>query len=308
LAPIFIEGITAPDPSYNVIRDHGNRSYLLRARKLTESLWERYERHADENFLTAIQLDFQARFWEMYLACTMEELGFVIECHKPGPDIFLTHNGTRVWIEAVAPSGGEKGHPDRVPQYQTGSLGEDAGAGTPDKQIVLRYRSAIAEKLRKYAGYLEKGPVLANDAYVIAINGSKINYAVMDSLVPRIVQAAYPVEHLQVRFAIDTNAEVDRSLTYRNAISKASGQSISTDIFLSGEYRPVSALLFSCVNAVDSYCMAGEDYVLVHNVRAAIPISERLIGRGREFSVSEIDGNCSLKVKEWTRVDGAQEL
>jgi hypothetical protein len=124
---LFISGIKAQDPIYNNIRDYDDapsafgKNCLLSARDFTESLWKRYEPYADANFLTEIQVDFRARFWEMYLACSLEDAGYSIECPKPeGPDILVTSGETRVWIEAVAPSGGDANNPDRLPEPQIG--------------------------------------------------------------------------------------------------------------------------------------------------------------------------------------------
>jgi hypothetical protein len=294
MPPLFIEGITARDSSYNCIRDYGDRTYLRDARIFAESLWPRYERHADRNFLTEIQNDFQSRFWEMYLACSLEEVGYTIECRKPGPDVLLTMGETRVWIEAVAPSRGEDGHPDAVPGYRLGQ-----GSDVPDREILLRYRSAILDKFRKFEEYREKGIVLPGDACVVALNGSKISYACMEGLVPRIVQAVYPLGHPQITFGRESGKVLDRSFTYRPELSKTNAGSVSTEIFLQDEHRPLSAVLFSCINAVDHHCRFGDDYVMVHNRRATTAILQGLVGRGKEYSVSGPDDALILDVHDW---------
>jgi hypothetical protein len=40
-------------------------------KEFAERLWTQYHPYADAHFLTEIRRDFHARFWEMYLTCTL---------------------------------------------------------------------------------------------------------------------------------------------------------------------------------------------------------------------------------------------
>ena len=41
------------------------------AREDCEALWETFEPHADEHFLTEIRNNFDVRYWEMYLTAIL---------------------------------------------------------------------------------------------------------------------------------------------------------------------------------------------------------------------------------------------
>ena len=60
---------------------------------------------------------------------------------KPGTDVGVMMGETRVWIEAVAPSGGAPDNPDRIPDYNFKEATDH-----PDTEILLRIRAAIQEK------------------------------------------------------------------------------------------------------------------------------------------------------------------
>ena len=133
------------------------------AREFAESLWDRFRRFADPHFLTEVRRDFHPRFWEMYLTCALQESanrqGSTLSCPKPGPDILLERDGSRVWVVAT---NGISGRPDSVVEPN-----RDGSGKIPEEKLVLRYANAISEKYRKYRGYLRDGIIHRNDAFVI---------------------------------------------------------------------------------------------------------------------------------------------
>lgn len=86
----------------------------------SEKLWERYQEYADRHFRAEIQHNFHARFWEMYLTCTLLEAGCSVRCKKPGPDVLIEEGEGRIWLEAVVPSGGNRAKPDTVKESSAG--------------------------------------------------------------------------------------------------------------------------------------------------------------------------------------------
>jgi len=73
---LFADGI-ATDPSYINIRDAGN-AHTQQARKNCEGLWEMFEPYADKEFPTEIRNNFDARYWEMYLATYLMREGYEV--------------------------------------------------------------------------------------------------------------------------------------------------------------------------------------------------------------------------------------
>jgi len=180
----------ASDPAYVNLRDRQDRE-AIPVREFVESLWCRFRGFADPHFLTEVRRDFHARFWEMYLTCALQEYAAqrdaVLSCPKPGPDILLEHEGSRVWVEAVVATNGIPGLPDTVVE-------PNPDGKIPEEKLVLRYTNAIAEKYRKYHKYLRKGIIHKNDAFVIAISGTALAYqfARAERDAPRFLKAVYP--------------------------------------------------------------------------------------------------------------------
>ena len=86
-------------------------------REFVETLWQKYCRYADPQFRREIRTSFNERFWEMSLTCALLDCGLDVSCPKPGPDNLVTHQGIKVWIEAICPGPGAPGMPDSVPRW-----------------------------------------------------------------------------------------------------------------------------------------------------------------------------------------------
>lgn len=285
--PLFSPG-PATDDAYLNIRT-GETDWLLAARTCIETLWAQFYSFADPNFLTEIRRDFQARFWEMYLTCTMlqhQDRGYCVSCPKPGPDILLEFNGSRIWIEAVTATNGAPGLPD--------TLGPKGDAANPEEKIVLRYTTAIQEKYRKYLGYLREGHIAKNDAYVIAINAANLLYkwthAVDDA--PPFVKALYPLGYYQLLLDRISGDIVGHQNETRSEIIKASGKKVPVYAFMDRRWRGISAVL--CSFALPTYTgTLGLDFELAYNPMARSPLHTGLITAKRVWTaeLNESGGN-----------------
>ena len=169
---------------YNNVRS-ADVEMMVIAKKRCLAMWEIFEPFADNHFVKEIKRDFNARFWEMDLTCTLLELGYDVECPKPGPDVKIEGN---TWIEAICPTGGQEDHPDKVPDIVT-----DIAQSIRSEPIALRFTSAILEKHRKYLGYIKDGVISETEPYIIAINGNQIPNARLDFPMPRIVRAVLSI-------------------------------------------------------------------------------------------------------------------
>jgi hypothetical protein len=129
------------DQRYTLVRDdlrfHQEKAFL-------EHLWESFEPFADPDFKSELAKQFHPRFWEMYLACTLIELGFNLiprQCSY-GPDIHIELDGINIWIEATAPDAGSG--IDAVPGHPKNSN----GIKVPEEQIILRLTNSIDKKTK----------------------------------------------------------------------------------------------------------------------------------------------------------------
>ena len=285
------------DPLYLAIRDSDHPS-AVETRQFVDGLWGRYESLADPHFKNEIGSQFQPRFWEMYLACTLLAHSFKISSSDVGPDFCMSVGDMRIWIEAIAPGPGAPCSADRVPDIVLISESGIAQS-VPDEQIVIRYCGAIKEKFRKYSEYLSNGIIGSSDPYVIAINSGTIRLARPELNIPRIVKAVFPIGHLQVTMSRETGEVVDTGYQARTEIPKASGAAVETTIFIDPGFAGISAVLYSPIDAVNQTERMGDDFVFVHNPLASNPIPRDLIRMGIEYWAEDRGENYELCDKNW---------
>ncbi|MBG1261071.1 hypothetical protein [Nostoc commune] len=275
----------AEDNEYNVIRDEPRFS---QDKAFIEEMWSEYKQYADRHFLSESRKNFKQRIWEMYLTCSLIAKRFSITSDDKGPDIRILKEGVAIWIEAVAPKAGEKN--DAVTKLQ-----DRTTRRVPDDQIKLRYRSAIEEKYnKKYKKYLLDKIIQPNDCYIIAINGSAIPSARREIEIPRIIRSVLPFGNQTLRINEEYKV-VDRYYQYQDQVSKVSGSSVSTDVFLNNQYDGISAVLYSCVDALNRPQEFGDDFVLLHNPLAKNKLERGFIKLGREYWVE----NSILEYTNW---------
>ena len=140
---LFMDDVRVCDELYRIVRDE-DTAEVVKLRCYVENLWGTYQEYADKDFARQLAQDFDARFWEMYLTCTLIHESFNVVPKRTtarGPDIRIDEESTTIWIEAVTPRVGDPKKPDSVPPARTGVPQE-----IPDEQITLRYRSAIHGK------------------------------------------------------------------------------------------------------------------------------------------------------------------
>jgi type I restriction enzyme S subunit len=266
MEPLLCNNVTTNDPVYNYIcTDSAERAKVARA--YTEALWVKYQPYADHNFKEQIRNDFDARFWEMYLTCTLMDKGYEItkKIGKiAGPDTRVEYEDNIIWIEATTPTSGNRGSSDSVPDLVI--TNPPTAQQVPDEQIILRYRSAIKEKYDyKYFEYLKNGIVSKEDFYLVAINGCRIPHSGTERELPRIVRSVLPFGHSQVTIDMSSGNIISEGHQYRAQIAKASGCSVRTDIFLDLYYHHINAILFSNINVFNLTSSMGDDFITVHN-------------------------------------------
>lgn len=295
LKPLFDKNVLATDPAYITLRDD-NRPEVIKLRHYAENLWEKYHPYADRHFLVEISKDFNARFWEMYLACTFMDKGYEISSRDEGPDIKIKYGEKIIWIEAVAPTGGDPSKPDSVPAPIMGVAQE-----VPDRQITLRYRSEINDKyFDKYFKYVTDGIISNDDCYVIALNGCRISLSKVDYEPPRIVRSVLPFGWQVVTVDTASHKIVKRGYQYRTYLRKESGSQVDTNIFVKPEYEHISAVMFSNVDVANRTPVAGDDFIIVCNPLTLKPLPDDFPKLGREYWAKLSKDTVTLFSKNWT--------
>ena len=287
-------------------------------RHFIEEMWEEYLPYADSDFLAkARNDDFQARYWEMYVGCSLLRQDMQIEPREKrkerrispdkGPDfrILAPHP---FWLEATTagPGFGE----DAVPEAEFGVVRD-----VSDREGTLRLLHAIREKAKQRLYFLEKGLIDRADCYVVAVNIGKIPH-MSDFEPPRLVRAVFGFGFPEVSMNVGSSTLSDWRCQRQAQVYKKSSAPVSRRIFLDPEqsddpnyvgYEGLSAVFLSEMEPFNS-CepwfdhnkyMIGDDYCIVHNLQATNPLPHGFLKCGREYWLNDAeDWECKPWFKE----------
>jgi hypothetical protein len=282
----------ATDPRYLVLRD-ANNDRTREARHFIEQIWVECAPFLDHDFVQLAQRQFEARFWELYLAHTFcSEAEQLVPPTKRarrqgGPDLRLARDGA--WIEAVIATPGIG--PDAVPESVHG-----VASTVPDGELQLRLSQAIEEKKRKHDNYLAKGVVRAEDPFIVAVNTGSIEQALLETDLPRIVRVVFPFGNEQVSIDRSSGKLLEVSYAYEDSVQKRSGSSVATAVFLDPGYAGISAVLHAHLDEYNRPRATGGGFTLVHNPNAHARLP---LGRFRLGTEYWKDG-CELKYEQHT--------
>ena len=279
---LFDPSVPAKDKIYIALRDYG---HLFDDRNYVEDLWRYFESYADPHFRNEIGVDFQARYWEMYLGCLALRARLSVMPNKgKGPDLRIAlPTGQNLFIEAIAPGPGTG--QNLVPEPKLNKPGDFNAIfeDIPVEQIVLRITHGVVNKFKTYKKYLQDKTLSPDDPYVIAVNPGGMTFARLEYDPPLIIQSLFAVGNLMVLFDRDDPGLDETRYSIRHQIIKHNNEPIRTNYFLDPEYRGVSAVLFS-----DAYPLSkrdGREFKLVHNPYATNPIDKGLFKIGCEYWV-----------------------
>ncbi len=278
---LFDPLVPARDPIYIALRDY---DHLADTRNHIEELWHFFEPYAEPQFRKKIAVEFEARYWEMYLGWLALRVSLPLNPNKgKGPDLRISlPTGRNLFIEATAPGPGTG--KNKVPEPKLMRLGDSNAIleAIPTEQVVLRITSGLAEKFKIYKKYLNDKLIQPNDPYVIAVNPAAMTFARGTYDPPLIIQSLFAVGNLMVSFDRD-DPTLDKTLySTRHEIIKHNDKPIRSNYFLDSEYRGLSAVIFS-----DAYALAlpkpdGSEFMLVHNPYATNPMDRGLFKIGHE--------------------------
>ena len=270
-------------PSYEgLITDTGDGEHVKFLRHYISGLWEKFAPYADPHFVSEFRLNPNQRYWEMYLGCFLLERGFAIRSQKHGPDFFLELSGKRIWIEAVTASSGKSGSPDQVPEIVSLSQGGGAQAVPRDK-IILRYRSSLAEKEKKFSEYIGAGVVGSNDIKVIAISCGELKRWPDSDTLPYILSAVYPMGHEYLSFSQETGEVVDQGRHFQPHIHKNNGAEVETLFFLDEAHNNISAVIYGGSDIGNPPHQIGDDLLIAYNPLAKSPLTRGSLKLPRDF-------------------------
>ncbi len=241
--------------------------------EIMEQLWKPFKPYADKNFSTALEKDFIARFWEMYLANTLFGQGYSLiprdKLGQKGPDICIENE--KIWIEAIS----------------AGKGGKDIESINPDNEVILRYRSLIKSKFEKYQIYQKDGIIKTSEPYIIAINAYRIPFSeesIPDYMKPNIVKAVFPLGDYTEIIDTDTGEIKKAGYSYCDKRYTQKNSPVATDLFIDDEYKGISGILFSTSSIKSVLDKKDNDFIFVHNPKAKNPVQHGWIKLGREYT------------------------
>lgn len=277
----FFSASSTSDPIYLAVR---NEERYAHVRSHLKALWKKYSAYADPHFCTEIARQFQQRYWEMRLGCTLLDLGFILkQAKRQGPDYdACTSAGKHIYIEAVAVSSGQGN--DAVPRP---NFDPQTCARYPIDQIILRILGAIANKSQQHASYVKKEIIDPTVPYVIAINIGGIPGVFIEGDPPILAQSCLGIGSRVI--IVDPDGPSEERLDRRDAISKVSKGEVDTRIFLHSEYSWLSGVLLSDVSAFIRYPLGAGGFQFLHNPRASQPIDHGWFPIGSEHWVEGDD-------------------
>ena len=221
----------------------------------------------------------------MYLTVSLIRAGLPVEYRNPGPDLLLTFDENRIWIEAVCVTEGQAGRPDSVPPFEVGK----ARGGLIHEYLapyLKRIRNSVDAKSKQFKKYLEKGDVGRDDILVIAINGGGIPFLFRD-LRECMMRSLYGLGNIVLTLNRSTGETVGSRRESVEKIEKASGAGIGVRPFVDGSMDHVSAVLTSWRHALAPPSTLGSDFVLYPNLSCRIPWIRNLLPLPEEWSFEE---------------------
>jgi type I restriction enzyme S subunit len=265
---------------------------------------------AAPHILTEIETQDEGKFWsavwEAMLFAHFQNLGFKLtnrsrSSGQNGPDFCLQFHGKTVWIEAVVPS------PEGIPaEYIAPPIpGEIRVGSKPDRERVLRCTAVITDKKNKFAEYVRKGIVRADDCTVIALNICRLSDWDFDgagiSQLPLAMEAVFPVGPLAVAITSEGTLADEAQHSVRFSVKKNSGVDIQTYNFLDPDFGGISAILQGYQKDTFNRPLILSE---IHNPLAKCKLPLRIFGCSMEFVAEENGDDYKVRnIVEISRTD-----
>lgn len=270
---------------------------------------------ADPKFLFELSSSEEQKFWGSISEALVYQLIAEKSVKPPGksghgPDFLIFNGSQRIWIEVTCPE------PIDLPEnWKKVAWGQVSSV--PHDLVLLRWASAIKNKAisligdtsREKSGYLQKGIVGPNDAYVIAVNACRLRHGPFPSILgvsqlPYAIEATLPIGPYAFQIDSQSLQVVDSGHQYRPFLLNKNNAEVSTSIFLEPKYNGISAVW---ALDIDGSSAIGnfEPIALIHNPNALnrIPLGclpsqneyTAVIGEN-ELGISNQPGNLSPKI------------
>ena len=269
--PVRLFDASSGDVGYLAARDHSTKPDVPRD---IEAAWDETWHLCPEgpqNFASEFRNNFHERVWELYLMAVLSRAGLNLEKAPAfGPDIRVRlASGSSCWIEAIAVTAGDG--PDAVWQPPRG-IPSGGGSGPKEEQVLLRYRSALEDKFRKYEKYIAKGVVTPSDMCLIAVYTGQIRQAdLLDTETPAMLRAVLPIGNTVLNVIPYSKKRPKVSVERRVQILKRNKSPVDTMFLLDPRTAFVSGIIF-VRNSIYNLSWKESKLHLIHRPGATVPV------------------------------------
>lgn len=276
--------VKPPDDGSKAYRNLYDRSSerAAQARAYCEDIWRDFHDLADKQFLERFPFEFHQRWFEMYLGASLRRAGLEVTAPKPGPDFRVVVEGKPIYIEAVAPTGGDPVHADAVPEpvYKDAD-GTPRAIQVPHTGITLRIADSFRRKADVFDRYRLDNRVGKGDACIVAINLHDIPHAWADAQ-EYWFRALYGVGDMFITLDRAGHATTT-GRQHRELLERASGAVEDVAPLLNPDRAGVSGVLGSAADAGSLLNPPGDDFLLMPHSAGYATYPPGLIKRGAEI-------------------------
>ncbi len=240
------------------------------------------------NYTSADEPYFRERAWEVLVAQYLRVSGHQLRAGPNAPDFLMEYAGRRVWVEAICPR--PTGIPKEALDYNA------SGYVAPFKQQGLRWTAAFKEKKDKLTKYEADEIVRPDDAYIIAINSSRLGVAQPDhgiSRYPFALETVYPLGPIALELDEARRRIVGAQQTERRFILNHNNVEIPTTAFLDPANNGVTAII-GCART--GYRDPARGLFLVHNAFARAPIPPGFLADAEEWVATLVDNDTAVDI------------
>jgi hypothetical protein len=191
-------------------------------------------------------------------------------------------DGRVLWIEAIAPTGGNESNPDRV-VYQQRKPGQPPVAySVPTDQVTMRVSGALRDKAAKIKSYRERGVIAPGHQAIVAINVRDIPHGFYDAE-RYAFGATYGVGPQYVVLDRTSGEPVGSGFQHRPQFLRQSGAPVDLAPFLHATFAHVAGALVSAADAANYPTPLGLDFMLLPNPNARPAYTTGQLPVGREW-------------------------